>query len=211
MLEYMKNKLSINKDLTPKDLTQKLVTLIGLTTIGRSSEIHCLTLLGMSKINNSYEMFSIGNKKHSQQGKTDPPIKIHSFPENEALCPVKCIDAYLEMTQPWRENLGTETRNMLWLSFASPHKPVSKPTITRWIISILNKAGIDTQSFKSHSVRAASSPKVSKAGLSTADILIRGNWKGASVWEKHYHKTLSHQLKGSPQPCWEKSKVVDFE
>lgn len=79
VLKYMRDKMSTKINLNPKDLTQKLVTLIGLTTIGRSSEIHGLTLLGMCKINNSYEIFSTGNKKHSKQGKTDPPIKIHPF------------------------------------------------------------------------------------------------------------------------------------
>ena len=39
----------VDQVLTPKDLTQKLVTLIGLTIICRSSEIHGLTLLRMSK------------------------------------------------------------------------------------------------------------------------------------------------------------------
>lgn len=110
----MRDKMSTKINLNPKDLTQKLVTLIGLTTIGRSSEIHGLTLLGMCKINNSYEIFSTGNKKHSKQGKTDPPIKIHPFPENVALCPVKCIDTYLDMTKPWRKNLERESRDMFW-------------------------------------------------------------------------------------------------
>ena len=190
VLQYIKNNMQNNNELTPKDLTQKLICLMGLTAISRGSELHALSLKGICKINNSYEMFPIGNLKHSKQGKSNPPISFHAFSQDRSLCPVECIDKYLSLTQQWRGNLTREQKDSFWLSFAPPHKPVSKSTITRWIMSLLGKAGIDTKTFKSHSLRSASSSKVSKAGLTTTDILKRGNWKGISVWEKHYHNDI---------------------
>ena len=68
--------------------------------------------------------------------------------------------------------------------FASPHKHISKSSLTKCIISLLNKDSIDTETCKSHSLRAASSSEVSKRGITTKDVLGRANWKAISVWEK---------------------------
>ena len=191
VLQYMKSTMPNNNELTPKDLTQKLVSLMGLTAFSRGSELHALSIRGICKANNSYKIFPSGNLKHSKQGKANQPILFHGFPKDISLCPVSCIDAYLNITKPWREKLTSDQKDLFWLSFAPPHKPVSKSTITRWILSLLGRAGIDTNTFKSHSLRSASSSKVSKAGLTTKDVLERGNWKGTSVWEKHYHKNIA--------------------
>ena len=191
VLQYMKSTMPNNNELTPKDLTQKLVSLMGLTALSRGSELHALSIRGICKANNSDKIFPSGNLKHSKQGKANQPILFHGFPKDISLCPVSCIDAYLNITKPWREKLTSDQKDLFWLSFAPPHKPVSKSTITRWILSLLGRAGIDTNTFKSHSLRSASSSKVSKVGLTTKDVLERGNWKGTSVWEKHYHKNIA--------------------
>lgn len=135
-------------------------------------------------------MYPSGNVKHSKQGKPNPPITFCAFPQDKALCPITAIDSYIGMTKSWRGKLSEEDQDHFWLSVNPPHKPISKSSLTRWITSLLNKAGIDTETFKSHSLRAASSSKVSQQGISTKDILERGNWKGTSVWEKHYHKEI---------------------
>eukprot|EP00794_Sanderia_malayensis_P004487 gene4487-5082_t len=113
--------------------------------------------------------------------KERPPLPKYSFVwDDRSLCPVECIDKYLDISQQWRQNLTAEQKDSFWLSFSPPRKQVSKSTITRWIMSLLGRAGIDTKTFKSHSLRSASSSKVSKAGLPATDILKRGNWKGIS-------------------------------
>ena len=45
--------------------------------------------------------------------------------------------------------------NKLFLSHIRPHKPVSPATLARWIRELLQLVGIDTATFKGHSVRAA--------------------------------------------------------
>ena len=47
-----------------------------------------------------------------------------------SLCPVKALDYYLKMTEPWREQ---NQENALFLCHINPHKKASKPTLTRWI------------------------------------------------------------------------------
>ena len=65
---------------------------------------------------------------------------------------------------------------------------MSSSTVSRWIKEALKLAGIDVSIFKGHSKRTASSSKVSKAGLSLADILARGSWSSSSTWKRFYNK-----------------------
>ena len=41
---------------------------------------------------------------------------------------------------------------------------VSTPTISRWIMIVLNLSGVDTKTFTGHSTRLASSSKVNAVG-----------------------------------------------
>ena len=116
VLQYMKSTMPNNNELTPKDLTQKLVSLMGLTALSRGSELHALSIRGICSANNSYEIFPSGNLKHSKQGKANQPILFHGFPKDISLCPVLCIDAYLNITKPWREKLASDQKDLFWLS-----------------------------------------------------------------------------------------------
>ena len=64
------------------------------------------------------------------------------------------IKEYLKRTCLYRNNCS-----QLFLSFAKPHKEVSKETISRWNRIILSKAGVDTKIYGPHSVRSAVTPK----------------------------------------------------
>ena len=55
---------------------------------------------------------------------------------------------------------------------------------------MLSLAGIDTQLFKAHSLRSASTSKVAGLGLQLKDILDNGNWSNESTWQKYYHKRI---------------------
>ena len=58
-------------------------------------------------------------------------------------------------------------------------------------MKMLSWSGIDTNLFKTHSLRAASTSKVSCWGLQMKDILSNGNWSNESTWQKFYHKKIS--------------------
>ena len=62
---------------------------------------------------------------------------------------------------------------MFLISYAPPHKPVSSRTLTRWVSDILHKAGIHTKTFKSHSLRSASTSNAFSGGLSLNEIILR--------------------------------------
>ena len=49
------------------------------------------------------------------------------------------------------------------------------------------------KTFKSHSVRSASTSKAKSLGVSTKQILKRGRWSSKSTWQKFYNKEIISQ------------------
>ena len=52
-----------------------------------------------------------------------------------------------------------------------PFSPVSRDTISRWVKTIMPRAGIDTTKFKPHSTRAASTSAASRNAVPLENIL----------------------------------------
>ena len=177
-----------NSDLPIHILSFKLITLLGLCAITRSSELGALNIKWMSKCNDCYTCSFGIRVKHSRQGKPAPPIKFYAFHENKSICPVDCLDQYLIRTKIWRTPIDSDA---LFLSVINPHKPVTKPNLTKWVSKMLSLSGIDTSKFKSHSMRSAASSKVHCKGSTIKDILHMGNWSRESTWQTFYHKPIS--------------------
>ena len=116
------------------------------------------------------------------------PISFHRFSENDKICPAKCLEDYINRTSKSRYENKT---HLVFLSVNKPHKPVTRPTLTKWILKMLTAAGIDTSKFKAHSLRSAASSKVANLGLKLVDILDNGNWTNESTWQRFYHKRVA--------------------
>ena len=173
--------------MTPKQVTLKVTMLLALTSITRGSEMKSLNLEFVVKIEGTCE-FRLGNKvKHSKQGKVPPPVIFRPFDKDPKLCPVRAIDFYLNMSEPWRMP-GSIREKQLLLCHINPHKAASKAAIARWIKEVLSLSGIEE--FRAHSVRGASSSKGKVLGATITEILRKGNWKNESTWKKHYHKPI---------------------
>ena len=59
-------------------------------------------------------------------------------------------------------------------------------TIARWLKTCLAEASINTEIFKAHSVRGASSSTAASAGVTAADILKAADWSSARTFQKFY-------------------------
>ena len=68
------------------------------------------------------------------------------FAVDSKLCVVTVLKEYIDDTSALR---GDEQQ--LFISYAKPHHGVSKATISRWIGTVMQKAGIDTTLLKLHS------------------------------------------------------------
>ena len=62
-----------------------------------------------------------------------------------------------------------------------PHNPISSSSVARWIVALLKSAGIDTDTFKPHSVRSASATAAASAGITTNQITKATDWLFSAV------------------------------
>ena len=100
-----------------------------------------------------------------KQSRSSKPIKEFFFPfytPDESLCPVKALQVYKNYTAPFRTG---ESKSTLFLSW-----------IGRWLQTCLQEGGVDTDTFKAHSVRGAACSSAAWSGVTTTDILNAADW-----------------------------------
>ena len=68
-----------------------------------------------------------------------------------------------------RSFLGKSQGEVFWEVCINPEAVTAK-TIARWVVLFLQECGVDTNIFKAHSVRAASTSKALKLGIPLGDI-----------------------------------------
>jgi len=176
--------------LSDKNLTLKTTMLLGLSAASRCSELCILNIRCMTVSDVSYIFTFNKTFKSWKKGQPAPAITFSKFVHDESLCVYTALKDYLKRSEKWRLQ-GT---SQLLLSYINPHEPVVTSTISRWMVSVLNESGIDTSTFKAHSVRSASSTKAKVQGLSIKDILKRGHWKRESTFTRFYNKSVLEDI-----------------
>ena len=200
VLNYLLS-LPYNDRLTLKQLTLKTVGLLALSQINRGSELKYLDLKFMRETDNTYIFSFNRHTKTSRKGnKRTPDLEFSAFeeeitlePNERKLCPYTSLKFYLKTTQNLRGDDNIKTQ--VFIGQIKPHKEVVKSTIAGWLKLLLKKSGINTEIFKAHSFRCASSSKAHLAGVSIQDILKTGNWTNTSTWQKFYHKPINTAAK----------------
>ena len=140
-------------------LSQKVVVLLLLLISKRAEIVPALELQDID-IDESRVEIVLRNQqlKQGRPGYKLSKIVLETFAEKE-LCIVHHLNTYLE--QRLKLNLDTE----VFITSRKPYKAVSRDTVSRWILQVMNAAGIDTNKFKPGSTRAASSSKAAEAGV----------------------------------------------
>ncbi|CAH3019867.1 unnamed protein product, partial [Porites evermanni] len=137
VLTHLSSQDSVEK-LDLKSLTLKLLMLIALVSAQRGQSIHMLDTACMKVTESSYEFSLPEHVKQSRPSFKTPSVILKAYPVNKALCVYSHLTEYLRRTQSLR---GAETK--LFISFVKPHKRVSRDTISRWIRTTMESAGID--------------------------------------------------------------------
>ena len=114
--------------------TRILSMLIALRAAEKNNETQTLYIQHMVKTENEFTFAIVGTTKTSKQGKKVPDITFHILLEKESLCPYKTLEHCLEVTHSWQIK---GNRNKPLLNHIELHKPISTPTIARWVKSIL--------------------------------------------------------------------------
>ena len=112
-------------------------------------------------------------------------IKLRPYAD-KALCVTTALHEYLSRTKDLRKQVDN-----LFISYARPHLAVTKNTISRWIKSMLETAGIDKSIYKSHSTQAAASTAMKENLFPVEDILrTAAGWSNVQTFAKFYDKPI---------------------
>ncbi|XP_040065750.1 uncharacterized protein LOC115308775 [Ixodes scapularis] len=143
-----------NKDLSLKTLSSKLAMLLALASAGRTSDLCMLSTCHIQKQSTGWELALSGLRKTSGASKPLPALFFPAFKEVRELCPVECLQVYLERTAELRG-----AHKQLLLTTQRPFRPAARDTVAHWIKRTPTLAGIDTSVFKAHSTRGAATSK----------------------------------------------------
>lgn len=164
-------KMSPVRRLSLQDLTFKLVALTALLSGQRLQSLHLLDIRNTT-ITKSACKFRIGDLiKTSRPGVHQQELTLPAYAPDRRLCVVTVINEYLQRTKALRGD-----QICLFISYTKPHKGISRDTLSRWIKSLLTRAGVDMTLFTPHSTRAASTSAASKAAVPLNTILGTAGW-----------------------------------
>ena len=178
-----------NSVLTLKLLTLKATALISTSTLSRADEICHVLKDNYAEVETGLSFRLAKAPKNHKQGPI-PDIYVDRVPDRPNACPVICILEYLNRTEQFRNQDDGLNRANLFLSLDSRHCNVKVGSISRWLQMGMELAGIDTSTFKAHSIRGAAVSSLAQKGLSIKQIMNKGRWRSSSVLKNFYLREL---------------------
>lgn len=176
VLTYLKGLVPLDK-LTLKLLTLKVTALIALAAAPRAQTLQSMSLDFML-IQEDCVVFSFPYGLKTSRAGHQFLLKLEHF-EDEDLCAMHTLLFYIKKTKSVRAS-----QNVL-VSYVT-YKSVSTSSIARWLKCVLSSSGIDTDYFKAHSFRGASTSAAFSKGCSLANILATADWASDKNFKKFY-------------------------
>lgn len=176
-------KWSPAKFLGIKELTLKLTMLMALVSAQRAQLLNLLDISNMVKGKSSYTFQINSTVKNSRAGHGPPTIVFKEYAPDKRLCVKHYLDQYLTRVKAIRRD------KKLLISYKKPYRAVSKSTISRWIKTVMTKAGI-SETFTAHSTRAAAASAAREAGVPVEDILKTAGWSSCKIFAEYYNKPI---------------------
>ena len=182
VLQHLKLYHPLDK-ITLKEISLKAIALVALTSGLRAQSIHDLDTNLMSVTNDYYEFRFTKPAKHERKQTQKSVLRLYKYHDPD-------LDIYNVLTWYLKRTAELRRSSKLWISFTKPHEPVGKQTISRWLKTILQKAGIDVNNFTSHSTRMASTSKASAMGVGLTSILNTAGWTNAKNFYRFYLRPI---------------------
>ena len=176
--------LDDNEQLTLRDLTLKVATLLCLVLIQRSQTIHTFDTKYIRIESVGAHIAFPQLIKQSRPAYHPKPIFMKRFEEPQ-VCPVRALEAYVHRTLYLRGD-----KSQLFISYIRPYDVVSIKTIYGWLKTALHESGIDTSVFQGHSLRVAGGSSAKIGGVPITNILKMAGWSGAETFTGHYDKPV---------------------
>ncbi len=175
-----------NSELTLKQLTFKVVMLMLLVSGQRGQTIHSLSLDGMTLTETSCKFQVLEHLKTSKPGSAPTIIEIKAYTPDEKVCPMLALQEYLQRTESLRGE-----HKQLFISYIKPYLPVSRDTLSRWVKTVLDDAGIDTSIYSAHSTRAAATSKAYSNAVPLDTLMKAAGWSSDGTFQKFYNKPVA--------------------
>ncbi|XP_066587638.1 uncharacterized protein [Prorops nasuta] len=173
--------------LSIQDLTQRTVMLLALVSGHRVQTLAAIKINNILLNEDNIIIRITDIVKTSGPGKLQPAFVLPWFKENPEICVANSLVEYMKVTSELRGNIQN-----LFVTYKKPYKPASAQTISRWIKEVLNKCGIDTQKFKAHSTRHASTSAAFTKGVDINVIKNTAGWSNTSdMFSKFYNRPVA--------------------
>lgn len=156
--------------------------LLALTNAARIQSVHLIVHI----LKSEFVFKNDDLVKQSRPGYKEPVISYNAYPPDRRLCIYTVLKEYLFRTKKMRDS----SISRLLLSYVKPHKNVTKDTISRWIKVILNRSGVNTKIFGSHSVRSASTSKAKSNTVPIDETLKKAGSSNVKTFAKFYDKKI---------------------
>ena len=184
MLNFLKT-MSPNSSLSLMELSLKLSMLLALVSIQRKQTLLLLNIKNeyLKKSDEEF-VFILSRPNYSV-----PPVIIPRYILDTDICPYVCLEDYIERAKSSRRD------DVLPISTIKLHRAISFQTLARWIKTVLQLAGVDTDMFKPHSTRHAASTAAYQASVPLDEILQRAGWNNANTFKRFYYKHVIAYLK----------------
>ena len=179
LLNYLKSLYPLGS-LSLKILTMKTLALVALSSSDRGQTINKMDIKNMHIGEESLTFVISDRLKNTRRVLKPKIIKCPATPD-PSLSVISHVKHYIEVTSSFRRPEDSK----LFLSWATK-RPVSCPTLARWLKTVLKAAGIDTEVFSAHSYRGASLSSAYSKGVSLSEIVRSGDWSSTETFLTHY-------------------------
>ncbi|KAG2190635.1 hypothetical protein INT47_008410, partial [Mucor saturninus] len=175
-------------------LQQKTITLITIATMWRPrSDIGNLQWRDVEFVMNDGNTEPIGVTLKVRQPKEIKPkaSKLGAL-QDKTKCPVHTLWVFCQATLEGRKYLTQDHKLFLKGLHGDSEtewESVATGTIASWLKKIMDSAGIDTEKYTVHSIRAAASTKAVDLGMSFETVKDHANWsQNSSTFENYYYR-----------------------
>ncbi|KAL7307958.1 hypothetical protein TKK_0000049 [Trichogramma kaykai] len=176
----------MTEPLSFQELSEKTLVSLALCTAHRSQTFALIDINNISNLGTELQIKIPDLIKTSKPGAMQPNLILPFFKERPKLCAASSILKYIEVSKSLRED-----RSRLFISTRKPYKDIGSQTISRWIKSMLNKAGIDTSRFTGHSTRHVSASTANRNGIDIRTIKLTAGWSEKStVFARFYNQPV---------------------
>lgn len=165
-----------NENLTLKDLSRKVVTLLALVTGHRMQTFAVIKTENIEFHTDRMEIKIPERIKTSGNGRKQPILILPNYDADNKICIAASLKCYLRTTSNIRKNVSN-----LFISFKRPFKAVTSQTLAHWVKDTLKESGINTDIFTAHSTRHASTSAAKRGGVDIDLLRSTAGWTTNSL------------------------------